>query len=92
MDGNLTLKISDSVLKKAVSYASRKGVDLSTVVEDFLTNLASDVNTQKNEEKAITKSKGLPKHLKKIEGSLSGIAESDSSDDARLSYLLKKYK
>lgn len=93
MDGNLTLKISDSVLKKAISYASRRGVDLSTVVEDFLSQLASDVNMQKMEEKVTNKGKSvLPKHLKEIEGALSKINEIDSSEDARLSYLLKKYK
>lgn len=93
MDGNLTLKISDSVLKKAISYASRKGVDLSTVVEDFLSNLASDVSVQSKDEKSTKKSRPvLPKHLKEIEGSLSQINEMDSSEDARLSYLLKKYK
>lgn len=93
MDGNLTLKISDSVLKKAISYASRKGVDLSTVVEDFLSNLASDVSVQAKDEKSTKKSRSvLPKHLKEIEGSLSQINEMDLPEDARLSYLLKKYK
>lgn len=34
----------------------------------------------------------LPKHLKNIGGSLSGITELHSPEDVRLSYLLKKYK
>lgn len=41
MDGNLILKINDSVLEKAITYANQRGVNLSAVVEDFLFRLAS---------------------------------------------------
>lgn len=45
-------------------------------------------------ENILTKKKNreLPEHLKKMKGSLSQINELNSSEDARLNYLLKKYK
>lgn len=50
-------------------------------------------NKRQKEIKAIKKGiTVLPKHLKNIGGSLSGITELHSPEDVRLSYLLKKYK
>lgn len=55
--------------------------------------IMGDENKRQKEIKAIKKGiTVLPKHLKNIGGSLSGITELHSPEDVRLSYLLKKYK
>ena len=36
MEGNLTLRINESILKKAIRYAHKNKIDLSVVIEDFL--------------------------------------------------------
>lgn len=92
MEGNLILKIDDSVLEQAMSYAKQRGVNLSVVVEDFLLKLtsASTVKVVDDDQKRKAK-RQLPERFKSLKGVL---AEADKSDaeDARLNYLLEKYK
>ena len=35
MEGNLTLRINESILKKAIRYAHKNKIDLSVVIERF---------------------------------------------------------
>lgn len=92
MDGNLILKINDSVLEKAMTYANQRGVNLSAVVEDFLFRLASGPNAKAADDIQKRKaSRQLPERFKSLKGSL---ADADKGDieDVRLKYLLEKYK
>ena len=90
MDGNLLLKINDSVLEKAITYANQRGVNLSAVVEDFLFKLASGPNAKEADDVQKRK-RQLPERFKSLKGSL---ADADKGDieDVRLKYLLEKYK
>lgn len=92
MDGNLILKINDSVSEKAMTYANQRGVNLSAVVEDFLFRLASGPNAKAADDVQKRKaSRQLPERFKSLKGSL---ADADKGDveDVRLKYLLEKYK
>ena len=42
MEGNLTLRINESILKKAIRYAHKNKIDLSVVIEDFLAKFVAD--------------------------------------------------
>lgn len=93
MEGNLILKINESVLEQAMSYAKQRGVSLSVVVEDFLLKLtsASTVKVVDDDDQKRKAKRQLPERFKSLKGVL---AEADKGDaeDARLNYLLEKYK
>ena len=46
MEGNLTLRINESILKKAIRYAHKNKIDLSVVIEDFLAKFVADKEVQ----------------------------------------------
>ena len=87
MDGNLILRINDSVLEKAINYANQKGMDLSAVVEDFLFKLVSGSNVKAADDAQKRKaSRQLPERFKSLKGSLAEVNKGDV-EDARLNYL-----
>jgi len=88
MDGNLTLKINDSVLENAKNYASRKGMNLSVIVEDFLFRLTSGDKDEVQERKVVRQ---LPERFRSLKGVLAEVGK-DDGEDVRLNYLLEKYK
>ena len=83
MEGNLTLRINESILKKAIRYAHNK-IDLSVVIEDFLAKFVADKEVQ--EKKVV-----VSDEVKELIGIL-GSADSDTWKEERAEYLTEKYK
>ena len=81
MEGNLTLRINESILKKAIRYAHKNKIDLSVVIEDFLAKFVADKEVQ--EKKVV-----VSDEVKEILGS----ADSDTWKEERAEYLTEKYK
>lgn len=84
MAGNLTLKINESILKKAVCYAQKNKIDLSVVIEDFLVRFSDDTTIPKR--KVV-----ISDEVRELEGILSA-AEGDSWKEGRANYLAEKHK
>ncbi|TWV61366.1 DUF6364 family protein [Parabacteroides distasonis] len=84
MDGNLILKINDSVLRKALDFANRKGMDLSVVVEEFLSRFASGTSSE-------VKDIVISDKVKELVGILSSTGDEDWKKD-KANYLAEKYK
>lgn len=84
MDGNLILKINDSVLRKALDFANRKGMDLSVVVEEFLSRLASGTSSE-------VKDIVISDKVKELVGILSSTSDEDWKKD-KADFLAEKYK
>ena len=84
MAGNLTLKINESILKKAECYARKNKIDLSVVVEDFLVRFSEDTTTPKR--KVI-----ISDEVQELVGILSA-AEGDSWKEERANHLAEKHK
>lgn len=84
MDGNLILKINDSILRKALDFANRKGMDLSVVVEEFLFRLASGTSSD-------VKDIVISDKVKELVGILSPTGDEDWKKD-KADYLAEKYK
>ena len=84
MAGNLTLKINESILKKAECYAQKNKIDLSVVVEDFLVRFSDDTTIPRR--KVI-----ISDEVQELVGILSA-AEGDSWKEERASYLAEKHK
>ena len=78
MEGNLTLRINESILKKAIRYAHKNKIDLSVVIEDFLAKFVADKVVVSDE-------------VKELIGIL-GSADSDTWKEERAEYLTEKYK
>lgn len=79
MDSKLTLKLNQSVIEKAKSYASKSNTSISKLVEVYLANLVS-------QEESIE----ITPRVKR----LSGIIQLSEKGDSRSGYrkhLLKKY-
>ncbi len=79
MDSKLTLKLNQSVIEKAKSYASKSNTSISKLVEVYLANLVS-------QEESIE----ITPRVKR----LSGIVQLSVKGDSRSGYrkhLLKKY-
>ena len=83
MEGNLTLRINESILKKAIRYAHKNKIDLSVVIEDFLAKFVADKEVQ---EKIV-----VSDEVKELIGIL-GSADSDTWKEERAEYLTEKYK
>ncbi len=46
MDSKLTLKLKDSVIKRAKNYASDKNISLSRLIENYLDSLTDSKNDE----------------------------------------------
>ena len=79
MEGNLTLRINESILKKAIRYAHKNKIDLSVVIEDFLAKFVADKEVQ--EKKVV-----VSDEVKELIGIL------DTWKEERAEYLTEKYK
>ena len=84
MEGNLTLRINESILKKAIRYAHKNKINLSVVIEDFLAKFVADKEVQ--EKKVV-----VSDEVKELIGIL-GSADSDTWKEERAEYLTEKYK
>ena len=84
MEGNLTLRINESILKKAIRYAHKNKIDLYVVIEDFLAKFVADKEVQ--EKKVV-----VSDEVKELIGTL-GSADSDTWKEERAEYLTEKYK
>ncbi|MDE5611857.1 MAG: hypothetical protein K2I90_07575 [Odoribacter sp.] len=84
MEGNLTLKINESILKKAVGYAQKNKIDLSVVIEDFLVRFSDETTMLKR--KVV-----ISDEVQELVGILSAT-EQESWKEERANYLVEKYK
>lgn len=84
MEGNLTLRINESILKKAIRYAHKNKLDLSVVIEDFLAKFVADKEIQ--EKKMI-----VSDEVKELVGILA-VPDPDTWKEERTAYLTGKYK
>jgi len=84
MGGNLTLRINESILKKAIRYAHKNKIDLSVVIEDFLAKFVADKEIQ--EKKII-----VSDEVKELVGILT-VPDPDTWKEERAEYLTGKYK
>lgn len=82
MEGNLTLKIDDSILQRALVYAKQRGLDLSLVIEDFLMKF---VASAKLERKKLV----VSDEVKTLSGALSASGEDWKA--RKMDYLSDKY-
>ena len=83
METKLTLRLNDSVIEKAKSFAKSQGISLSKMIESYLDYLTSD------EKPTATKS------VTPLVESLSGVINLSSDFDYKdeyADYLTKKYK
>lgn len=83
MEENLTLKINESILRKAFRYAKKNKIDLSVVIEDFLAKFADESRLQR---KIV-----VSNEVKELIGILAAVEE-DSWKDQKTEYLMEKYK
>ena len=81
MDTKLTLKLEQSVIKKAKEYAKSQRTSLSRLIENYLLN--------------ITNEKDSKEKITPLVKSLSGIIDLSNEDDYKKGYsdfLANKYK
>lgn len=83
MEENLTLKINESILRKALRYAHKNKIDLSVVIEDFLAKFVDD---SKQQRKIV-----VSNEVKELIGILTTDGEA-SWKDQKADYLVEKYK
>ena len=84
MEGNLTLRINESILKKAIRYAHKKKNELTDVIEDY--HAKYEAHKELQEKKIV-----VSDEVKELIGIL-GSADSDTWKEERAEYLTEKYK
>ena len=80
MDAKLTLKLNSSVIEKAKSYARKKNVSLSRLIESYLNHITSS-HVESDEATPLVKS-------------LSGVIHMSKAADSKAEYrkhVVKKY-
>ncbi len=80
METKLTLKLNNSVIKKAKLYSKRRNISLSKIVENYFKLITEDNSANRNT---------------KLINELSGIISIDDLDKVKSGYpdyLLEKYK
>jgi hypothetical protein len=81
VDTKLTLKLDEKAIERAKTYASRRGVSLSRMVETYFLSLAVQ------EERALPQPTGV---VAELAGMLAG-RDIDLSEEGRARYLARKY-
>lgn len=66
MDSKLTLKLNENVIERAKTYASKKKVSLSRLIENYLDSITSEANDDFDISpfvKSISSGKSIPADL-----------------------------